>query len=83
MKHRSAISGKAVSDEYAKANKSTTVKESKSKDTKRLDWLTRNRAGVSPRETDWWITWWNKGPVDVVGNSLRKAIDAAMKTKSR
>jgi hypothetical protein len=39
MKHRSAKTGRAVSDKYAARHKSTTVREGKSKDTLRLDWL--------------------------------------------
>ena len=76
MKHRSAITGKAVSKDFAEKNKSTTVNEGKSKDTKRLDWLEENGPTIY-RNGAWWILHLGIGSGGRAP-SLRKVIDGQM-----
>lgn len=42
MPNRSAKTGRKVSKDFADKNPETTIREGKSKDTKRLDWMTKN-----------------------------------------
>lgn len=74
MKNRSAISGKAVTSEFAKSNPATTVRVGKSKDTKRLDWLAKNRADVVFAQGSVFV-----GRGMGANKKLRAAIDEAMK----
>lgn len=74
--HRSSQTGRKVSSKFAKDNPDVTIKESKSRDTKRLDWLQKNGATVYPGRGEWCVY---LGGLDDRGKSLRDAIDAAMK----
>jgi hypothetical protein len=76
---RSAVTGKAVSKEFAQKNPETTVQESKSKDTERLDWLESQQFNVS-HDGKQKLPWWVVSPLRIFkGSTLRKAIDKGMK----
>lgn len=82
-KHRSAATGRKVSSQFADENPLTTVKEGKSKDAKRLEWMQYHGASLFPVADGSWKVEWPIGDDEVNSvndATVRRAIDAAMRS---